>query len=69
MSFPSLVDRNYAGSFPARSFPGSVALTTANIADAVWDEATADHTTAGSFGKFVQGLPGIGKMIALIKDL
>lgn len=55
-----------------RGIVASGALTSGDIddiADAVWDEVTADHTIAGTFGKFVQGLPGIGKMIALIKGL
>ena len=30
--------------------------TAATIADAVWDEDTADHVTAGSFGAWVSGL-------------
>lgn len=33
---------------------GSEALTAANIADAVWDEQSAQHTSTGSFGKFFQ---------------
>ena len=33
-----------------------IGITTA-IADAVWDEATAGHTTAGSYGKKVGDLP------------
>lgn len=40
-----------------------------DIADAVWDEATSGHTSSGSFGLFISKLPGIGKMIALIKGL
>lgn len=39
------------------------------LADAVWDEAVADHSSTGSFGEFLSKLPGIGKMIALLKDL
>lgn len=38
-----------------------------NIADAVWDEATADHQTSGTFGLYVSKIPLIGKLIALLK--
>lgn len=40
-----------------------------DIVDAVWDEAMSGHTVLGTFGAYVQKLPGIGKMIALIKGL
>jgi hypothetical protein len=33
--------------------PGTTAPTAAQVADAVWDEATADHTTSGTYGKDV----------------
>ena len=36
-------------------------LTAAGIADAVWDEALTGHTTAGSFGNFVQKLLTVAK--------
>ena len=39
--------------------------TSAEIADAVWDEATAGHVSAGSFGKFVQTLLTVGKFLGL----
>jgi hypothetical protein len=41
--------------------PGDIA----DIADAVWDEATADHVAAGSFGKFVQTLLTVAKWLGL----
>lgn len=44
-------------------------ITAGDIADAVWDEAMSGHTVLGTFGAYVQKLPGIGKMIALIKGL
>jgi len=34
-----------------------VAAGAADIADAVWDEATSGHVGAGSFGKLVQDIP------------
>lgn len=34
----------------------SASLTLAGIADAVWDEATAGHVSAGTFGKFLADL-------------
>jgi len=36
----------------------AASLTTAAIADAVWDEAASGHTTAGTFGKFLGYLDG-----------
>lgn len=36
---------------PFGAIPGATAPTAAEVADAVWDEATAGHTTAGSTGK------------------
>ena len=32
---------------------GATAPTAAEIADAVWDEAAADHTTSGSVGEMI----------------
>jgi hypothetical protein len=37
--------------YPFGSIPGASAPTAAQVADAVWDEAVADHQTAGSTGK------------------
>ncbi len=42
--------------------------TAATIADAVWDEAIADHTAAGSFGLEVQSLTGAAPTTAEIAD-
>lgn len=39
---------------------GGSAPTAAEVADAVWDEATADHVTAGTFGKRVADVPTAG---------
>ena len=39
--------------------------TAAEIADAVWDEATAGHVSAGSFGAFVQKLLTVAKFLGL----
>lgn len=36
---------------PFGQIPGATAPTAAEVADAVWDEATAGHTTAGTFGE------------------
>lgn len=36
---------------PFYSLPGASAPTAAQVADAVWDEATAGHTTGGTFGE------------------
>lgn len=36
-----------------------------DIADAVWDEATADHTSATAFGGFVQKLLTVAKFLGL----
>lgn len=36
---------------PFDAIPGASAPTAAQVADAVWDEATAGHTTAGTFGE------------------
>lgn len=38
---------------PAGAVSGASAPTAAEVADAVWDEARADHTTAGTFGQYV----------------
>ena len=38
---------------------GGSALTEAGIADAVWNEAQADHTTAGSFGEIATEIASI----------
>lgn len=40
--------------FPFGSIPGATAPTAGEVADAVWDEATAGHTTAGTFGEQVK---------------
>jgi hypothetical protein len=36
---------------PGGQIPGATAPTAADVADAVWDEATAGHTTSGTFGE------------------
>jgi hypothetical protein len=36
---------------PVRIYPAAVTPTAAVIADAIWDEATADHITVGTFGQ------------------
>jgi hypothetical protein len=38
---------------PFSTIPGASAPTAADVADAVWDEAQSGHTTAGTFGKFL----------------
>ena len=40
---------------PFGSIPGASAPTAAEVADAVWDEAMADHRAEGSFGTMLQG--------------
>lgn len=40
---------------PFGTLPGSSAPTAAQVADAVWDEATADHTTTATFGEALGG--------------
>ncbi len=42
-----------------------VTYTAAEIADAVWDEATSGHVSAGSFGLFVQKLLTLTKFLGL----
>lgn len=37
------------------SLPGASAPTAAQVADAVWDEAAADHVTSGTFGQALGG--------------
>lgn len=39
---------------PFGAIPGASAPTAAQVADAVWDEAMADHQTEGSFGTMLQ---------------
>ncbi len=39
--------------------------TAAEIAAAVWNRSTASHTTAGTFGAFVQKLLTVGKFLGL----
>lgn len=41
---------------PFGSIPGATAPTAAEVADAVWDEATSGHTSSGSYG---QGAGGV----------
>jgi hypothetical protein len=36
---------------PGGQIPGATAPTAGEVADAVWDEATAGHTTSGTFGE------------------
>lgn len=43
---------------PLDSIPGATAPTAAAVADAVWDEARADHTAAGSFGQGAASVQG-----------
>lgn len=43
---------------PFYSLPGSSAPTAAQVADAVWDELRADHTTAATFGQGVASVQG-----------
>lgn len=38
---------------PFGQIPGATAPTAGEVADAVWDEATSGHTTAGTYGKAV----------------
>ena len=40
---------------PFGSIPGATAPTAAEVADAVWDEAKADHVAEGTFGEMLQG--------------
>lgn len=39
---------------PFGAIPGATAPTAAEVADAVWDEATSGHTTGGTFGEQVK---------------
>ena len=39
--------------------------TPAEVADAVWDANTADHTTAGTFGAWLQKLLTVAKFLGL----
>ena len=36
-----------------------------DIADAVWDEAAADHTTSGTFGQLMSKFLTVGKWLGL----
>ena len=45
---------------------GGGGATAEEIADAVWDEDTADHTSAGTFGERLQKIPLLGKLIATL---
>lgn len=40
------------------AIPGATAPTAAQVADAVWDETRADHTTAGTFGQGAASVQG-----------
>ena len=40
-----------------------------DIAAEVWNTTRASHTAPGSFGEWIQGLPVIGQLIALLKGL
>lgn len=44
---------------------GGGSITEEGIADAVWDEAVAGHTTDGSFGRLVQRLLTVAKYLGL----
>lgn len=41
---------------PFGAVPGASAPTASEVADAVWDEARADHTSSGSFGQSLGGI-------------
>lgn len=43
---------------PFGAVPGASAPTSAEVADAVWDEARSGHTTAGSFGEGAASVQG-----------
>lgn len=46
---------------PFSALPGATAPTAGEVADAVWDEAQSGHTTAGTFGKFLDTeVSGVG---------
>ena len=51
VTLSSAPDFTYANGDEVRFYPAAVAPTAAAIADAVYEEARADHTTAGSFGE------------------
>lgn len=50
--------------YPLGVIPGASAPTAGQVADAVWDEARADHATAGSFGSGIPLSPGEAAAIA-----
>lgn len=52
-ALPSTVDAVVANRLDGVDLPGIVS-------DAVWNEPTSQHNTAGSFGQFVQGISGGG---------
>ncbi len=49
------VDTQLSGTHGAGSWEGTTAVS---VADAVWDEARADHTTGGTFGQGVASVQG-----------
>jgi hypothetical protein len=65
----SLRTFNSAGLIEVVSGSGVTQGDIDDIADAVWDEAVADHVSSGSFGEKLSKIPLIGQMIALIKGL
>lgn len=60
---------NYQQPVQAISFSseggGGGGPSASTIADAVWDEAMSGHTTAGSFGDFVQKLLTVSRMLGI----
>ncbi len=53
----------------ATTIVGGGGETKEDIAAEVWDTSRASHTASGSFGEWIQGLPVIGQLIALVKGL
>ena len=61
----SLLIGNSAGLIQVTSGSGVLPSDIVDIADAVWDEAHADHATTGTFGKLVQKLLTVAKFLGL----
>jgi len=60
------VDRTKSAAFATVSGTGGSGPTADEVATAVWDKMIASHTTAGSFGEFIQKrLLSVAKFIGL----
>lgn len=63
----SLIIGNSAGLIEVATGAGP---TAAEVADAVWDEASAAHSAAGSFGELQAGLAALtAQQIALVREM